>query len=143
MSIGFCLQETRAADWMAIVYLRFLHGVSPLVFIMITALLVLITINWIMNVAVVAITVPVSLFAASHIGLAPDVMLFASLAAAGMPFLLLYGSAPNAIAYGSGQFTSAEFFRAGIPASLLLMAVLGVFIWFIWPLMGMPVLAPH
>ena len=67
-------------------------------------------------------------------------ILFASLVSAGMPFLLLVGAAPNAIAYGSGQFTSAEFFEAGIPASLLLMLVLGMFVWLIWPAMGMPIL---
>ena len=53
---------------------------------------------------------------------------------------LLVGAAPNAIAYGSGQFTTAEFFKAGIPASILLLVVLSVFVWIIWPAMGMPVL---
>ena len=55
-------------------------------------------------------------------------------------FLLLVGAAPNAIAYASGQFTTKQFFVAGIPASVLLMAVLAFFVWLIWPAMGMPVL---
>ena len=59
---------------------------------------------------------------------------------AGMPFLLLVGAAPNAIAYESKQFSSGLFFLAGVPASVLLMGVLGLFVWLIWPLMGMPVL---
>jgi len=59
-----------------------------------------------------------------------------------MPFLLLVGAAPNAIAYASGQFTTKEFFKAGVPASVLLLAVLAVFVWVIWPMMGMPVLQP-
>jgi C4-dicarboxylate-specific signal transduction histidine kinase len=33
-----------------------------------------------------------------------------------------------------------EFFLAGVPASLLLLAVLALFVWLIWPAMGMPVL---
>ena len=66
-------------------------------------------------------------------------MLFASLVVAGMPFLLLVGAAPNAIAYESKQFTSGQFFLSGIPASVLLMVVLAVFVRFVWPLMGMPV----
>jgi sodium-dependent dicarboxylate transporter 2/3/5 len=70
---------------------------------------------------------------------APEVVLFASLVTAGMPFLLLVGAAPNAIAYGSRQFTPREFFTAGLPASMLLMAVLAAFVWLVWPLMGMPV----
>jgi sodium-dependent dicarboxylate transporter 2/3/5 len=57
-----------------------------------------------------------------------------------MPFLLLVGAAPNAIAYASTQFTTREFFTAGLPASLLLMVLLGVFVWLIWPAMGMPVM---
>jgi sodium-dependent dicarboxylate transporter 2/3/5 len=57
-----------------------------------------------------------------------------------MPFLFLVGAAPNAIAYSSKQFTTAEFFLAGIPASLLLIAVLALFVWLIWPAMQMPVL---
>jgi sodium-dependent dicarboxylate transporter 2/3/5 len=70
---------------------------------------------------------------------APEVILFASLAAAGMPFLLLVGAAPNAIAYESRQFTSGEFFVAGIPASIILVVVIGIFVSLIWPVMGMPV----
>jgi len=57
-----------------------------------------------------------------------------------MPFLLLIGAAPNAIAYESKQFTSGEFFRNGIVMSIILMVVLTVFVGVIWPLMGMPVL---
>ena len=98
--------------------------------------------NLIMNVAAIAISLPVALVIAPYLGVAPEVVMFGSLATAGMPFLLLVGAAPNAIAYESRQFSAGEFFKAGIPASILLMAVLGLFIWLIWPLMGMPVLLP-
>ena len=40
-----------------------------------------------------------------------------------MPFILLVGAAPNAIAYDSKQFTSGEFFMYGCLASVILMAV--------------------
>jgi sodium-dependent dicarboxylate transporter 2/3/5 len=92
-----------------------------------------------MNVAAIAISLPVALVVAPYLGVASEVILYVSLAAAGMPFLLLVGAAPNAIAYSSKQFTSGEFFKAGIPASILLMALLGLMILLIWPLMGMAV----
>ena len=57
---------------------------------------------------------------------------------AGMPFLLLVGAAPNAIAYDSGQFTTGEFFGWGVPASILLMVVVGVAVLVIWPIMACP-----
>jgi sodium-dependent dicarboxylate transporter 2/3/5 len=95
-----------------------------------------------MNVAAIAISLPVALVIAPYLGVAGEVVLFASLACAGMPFLLLVGAAPNAIAYDSGQFTSGEFFKWGILASILLMLVLALFVSVIWPLMGMAVTLP-
>jgi len=73
---------------------------------------------------------------------ASEVILFAALVVAGMPFLLLVGAAPNAIAYDSKQFTTGEFFLWGIPASIILMLVTGFFVYFVWPLMGMKVTLP-
>jgi sodium-dependent dicarboxylate transporter 2/3/5 len=139
MSIGFCLWETGAAQWMAIEWLNLLKNAHWFVFIMGLALFVLIMTNLIMNVAAIAITLPVALVLAPYLGVAPEVVLFSSLVVAGMPFLLLVGAAPNAIAYESRQFTPGEFFLRGIPASIILLAVLAVFVGFIWPMMGMPV----
>jgi sodium-dependent dicarboxylate transporter 2/3/5 len=141
MSIGFCLWETGAAKWLAIQWLVLFQNAPWFVFIMGTALFVLVMTNLIMNVAAIAISLPVALVIATYLGVSPEVILFSSLVAAGMPFLLLVGAAPNAIAYESRQFSSGEFFVAGIPASILLMTVLAIFVWQIWPLMGMPVVA--
>jgi sodium-dependent dicarboxylate transporter 2/3/5 len=141
MSIGFCLWETGAANWIAVEWLVLFQNAPAFVFIMAIAFFVLMMTNFIMNVAAIAISLPVALVIAPYLHVAPEVILFGSLATAGMPFLLLVGAAPNAIAYESKQFTSGEFFIAGIPASIVLMAVLALFVWVIWPLMGMPVLA--
>ena len=142
MSIGFCLWQTGAAKWLAVQWLVMFEKAPWFVFVLAITFFVLIMTNFIMNVAAIAISIPVALVLAPYLNVAPEVILFASLTAAGMPFLLLVGAAPNAIAYGSKQFTSGEFFLYGIPASLLLMVVIGIFVKFIWPLMGMPVLLP-
>jgi sodium-dependent dicarboxylate transporter 2/3/5 len=139
MSIGFCLWETGAASWMAIQWLGVLQHAGWFIFVMGIAFFVLMMTNFIMNVAAIAISLPVALVIAPYLGVAPEVVFFASLATAGMPFLLLVGAAPNAIAYESKQFTTGQFFVAGVPASVLLMVVLAVFVKFVWPLMGMPV----
>ncbi len=139
MSIGFCLWETGAAEWLAIEWLNILKNASWFIFIMGVAFFVLIMTNFIMNVAAIAISLPVALVIAPYLGVAPEVVLFSALVVAGMPFLLLVGAAPNAIAYESRQFTTGEFFMYGIPASAVLMIVLGFFVAFIWPMMGMPI----
>ena len=140
MSIGFCLWQTEAANWLAVNWLAMFKEAHWFVFVIGITFFVLVMTNFIMNVAAIAISLPVALVIAPYLGVAPEVILFAALVAAGMPFLLLVGAAPNAIAYESKQFTSGEFFKYGIPASVLLMVVIGLFVYFVWPLMGMPIL---
>jgi sodium-dependent dicarboxylate transporter 2/3/5 len=142
MSIGLCLWHTGAAEWLAIKWLSLFEDAHWMIFVMGIAAFVLVMTNVIMNVAAIAISMPVALLIAPYVGIAPEVVLFASLVTAGMPFLLLVGAAPNAIAYASNQFTTGEFFRAGVPASILLMVVLAMFVWLIWPAMGMPIVVP-
>lgn len=69
-------------------------------------------------------------------------IVFVALVTVGMPFMLLVGAAPTAIAYNSKQFTSGEFFAAGIPASIMLMALDALAVLLIRPLLGMPVTLP-
>ena len=140
MSLGYCLVQTGAADWMAVNAVSMMQTAPALVFVIGVAFFVMIMTNLIMNVAAIAICLPVALKIAPYLGVSGEVILFSSLVAAGMPFLFLVGAAPNAIAYESKQFTSGEFFKAGIPASLLLMVVVALFVILIWPMMGMEVL---
>lgn len=139
MSIGFCLWKTGAAQWMAVNWLVMFQKAHWLVFVLSIATFVLIMTNFIMNVAAIAISLPVSLVIAQYLGVAPDVIFYASLVTAGMPFVLLIGAAPNAIAYESKQFTPGEFFKYGIPASVILIIVLGIALVTVWPLLGMPI----
>ncbi len=139
MSIGYCLWDTGAAQWLAIKWLVLFRTAHWFVFVLGIAFFVLIMTNFIMNVAAIAISLPVALVIAPYLHVTPEVVLFASLVTAGMPFLTLVGAAPNAIAYESKQFSAGEYFVLGIPASVILLAVLGFFILTIWPLMGMPI----
>ncbi|MBW2487633.1 MAG: SLC13/DASS family transporter [Deltaproteobacteria bacterium] len=139
MSIGNCLWQTGAASWMAVNWLAMFQEAHWFVFVMSIAFFVMIMTNVIMNVAAIAISLPVALVIAPYLGVAGEVILFAALVTAGMPFLLLVGAAPNAIAYDSGLFTTAEFFLYGIPASIILMIITGFAVFVLWPMMGMPV----
>jgi sodium-dependent dicarboxylate transporter 2/3/5 len=142
MSIGFCLWETGAAKWLAVNWLQLFKDAPGIVFVLGMAFFVMIMTNFIMNVAAIAISLPVALVVAPYLGVAGEVILFSSLVTSGMPFLLLVGAAPNAIAYNSKQFTTGEFVMYGIPASILLMGVTWLAVSVIWPLMGMATRVP-
>ncbi|MCW8854216.1 MAG: SLC13 family permease [Gammaproteobacteria bacterium] len=139
MSIGFCLWETGAAKWLAINWLGMFHDSGWFVFVLGISFFIMVMTNFIMNVAAIAISLPVALVLAPYLGVAPDVVLYSALIVSACPFLLLVGAAPNAIAYDSKQFTTGQFFMAGIPASLVLMAVVALAVGIIWPLMGMSI----
>lgn len=139
MSIGFCLWKTGAAQWMAVEWLVMFQHAHWLIFVLSVATFVLILTNFIMNVAAIAISLPVSLVIAQYLGVAPEAVFYASLVTAGMPFVLLIGAAPNAIAYDSKQFTTGQFFGYGIVPSIILIAFLGLALLTFWPLLGMPV----
>lgn len=87
--------------------------------------------NFIMSVAVIA----------KCLGVAPEVIMYASLLIVGMPFVLPIGEAPNAITYDSKQFTTGKFFKHGMAMSIILLVVLGIAMVTIWPMLGMPILA--
>ncbi len=140
MSIGFCLWQTGAAQWMAVEWLLLFQKAHWLVFVLSVATFVLVLTNFIMNVAAIAISLPVSLVIAQYLGVAPEPIFYASLVTAGMPFVLLIGAAPNAIAYESKQFTTGEFFGYGLLPSVILIAFLAIALLVIWPLLGMPIL---
>jgi sodium-dependent dicarboxylate transporter 2/3/5 len=137
MSIGFALWKTGAAQWMAINWLTMFQGAHWLFFVLAIAVLVLVMTNFIMNVAAIAITLPVALVIAGYLGVNPYLVLYASVAMASLPLMLLIGAAPNAIAYQSRQFTTGQFFLTGIAGSVLVLAVLVLFIFTVWPLEGM------
>jgi sodium-dependent dicarboxylate transporter 2/3/5 len=139
MSIGFCLWDTGAASWLAINWLAMFEEANWFLFVMAMSFFVMVMTNFIMNVAAIAISLPVALVIAPYLGVAPEVILFASLTVSACPFLLLVGAAPNAIAYDSRQFTAGQFFMVGIPGSLLLMAVVALAVAIIWPFMNMPI----
>jgi len=140
MSIGFCLWQTHAAEWLAVNWLALFKNAPSVVFILGIAFFVMVMTNFIMNVAAIAISLPVALVIAPYLGVAGEVIFFSSLATAGMPFFLLIGAAPNAIAYGSKQFTAGEFFRYGIMASVVLMVAVWLMVTVVWPIQGLPIL---
>jgi sodium-dependent dicarboxylate transporter 2/3/5 len=137
MSMGFALWQSGAAQWMAIKWLSLLQGAPWLFFVLGVAVLVIIMTNFVMNVAAIAITLPVALVIAQYLGVNPQLILYVATAAAGMPMLLLIGAAPNAMAYESKQFSTGEFFTAGIPGTILVLVIMTIFAFTYWPLIGL------
>ncbi len=139
MSLGACMWQTGAAHWLGVHVALFIGPAHWLAFVLGLSLVVLLLTNFVVNVAVLAFLLPVALVVGPYVGSSPEVVLYATLAAAGLPLLLLIGAAPNAMAFESRQFTPGEFLRAGLPATALVMLVIAAHVLWIWPLLGMSV----
>ena len=72
MSIGFCLWQTGAAEWMAVNWLAMFKNAHWLVFVVSVAFFVMILTNFIMNVAAIAIAMPVALVISKYLGVDPN-----------------------------------------------------------------------
>lgn len=138
MSIGFALWKTGAAQWMAIKWLALFQHAHWLVFVLAMAFLVMVLTNFIMNVAAISITLPIALVMAGYMHVNPELVLFACTSMAAVPYMLLIGAAPNAIAYESRQFSTGEFFAYGTVISVITIGILALVILGIWPLLGIP-----
>ena len=68
MSIGLCLWETGAAKWLAINWLVMFQKANWFIFVMGIAFFVMVMTNFIMNVAAIAISLPVALVIAPYLG---------------------------------------------------------------------------
>ncbi|MBF0564107.1 MAG: SLC13/DASS family transporter [Nitrospirae bacterium] len=139
VALGSCLIGTGAAMWLAVKTLPLvLHLYWP---VLVAALSVffMVTANFVINMAVMALVLPVTLYWAPYAGLSAEVLFFTAIVSSAMPFSLRAGYAPNAIAFESGQFTPREFLLTGIGANLLLFIALCLAVWLIWPAMGMPI----
>lgn len=142
ISLSFCIWQTGAARWMGLKIFVLIGQMHWAAFIPVAAIIVLLLTNFIINVAVLALAIPVLLVTAQSFGIHPELVVYACLAAAGMPFILLTGAAPNAIAFESRQFTKREFFVHGSVLSVFLIALLTGAVTLIWPWLGMGAASP-
>jgi sodium-dependent dicarboxylate transporter 2/3/5 len=137
ISIGYALWESGAAKWMAVHFLVLFKDSHWAIFFTAVVFLMILMTNFIMNVAAIAIVLPIALEMSTYLQVNPLLITYASAFAAALPLLLLIGAAPNAIAYESRQFQQSEFFRAGVVGSVISIVLIVLFALTIWRVLGL------
>ncbi|MBR29613.1 MAG: SLC13 family permease [Rhodobacteraceae bacterium] len=84
------------------------------------------------NVATTLIAAPIGLGVAQAIGAPPDPFLMGVAVAASCAFLTPIGHKNNTIIMGPGGYRFADYWRMGLPLELLVLAVAGPVVWWIW-----------
>lgn len=125
LSISAALTETGVTGWLS-TQLVALQG-APLIVIVLTITVLLIAVSEMMNnVATVTAFLPILTAVAATMQINPLLILVPATLAASCAFMLPGASAPNAIAYGTGQLKVRDMVKAGFLLDVLsVLAIVG------------------
>lgn len=121
--LGLALEQTRAAPWLAVHILDLLGTPAPLVFLFVVGLISTVITLLVSNVGATVLLVPLVVDMAGEIGTDPRLAALVVGLAASNSFILPTHQV-NALYMGPGGYTSRDFVKAGIPMSLVFLAVM-------------------
>lgn len=135
LTMGSALQQTGGATWLAEGILSITDADNH--FILTTSVLVLtVVLTQIMSDGgTAAVVAPVTLGIASLSGYNLADMGMITAIGAAFSFILVVGTPPNVITYGSGVFRAKDLARAGVPLVLLSLLMTWLAVTFYWPML--------
>lgn len=132
--ISDALRTTGVTDLLAsglTVVAREIPSYAALLMIMIVAMLVTPFLN---NAATVLVLAPIAAGLAQNLGLRPDAFLMAIAVGAGSDFLTPIGHQCNTLVMGPGGYSFGDYWRLGLPLSIIVAIAGTALIMLVWPL---------
>ena len=134
LPMGIAMTKTGATamlgDWM----IRQLGPANPMLLLAGLVFIALLFSQVMNGAAVAAVVAPIAIGAAQHIGADPRAMAMGVAMAASMTFLTPLGHPVNVLVMGSGSYRFQDFFKVGLPLTILLISVMLALFPLIWPL---------
>lgn len=121
------------AGWLSVAA----HGLPPIGALGLMLVAAMAVTPFLNNAATVLVMAPIAASLAGHLGLSPDPFLMAVAVGAGCDFLTPIGHQCNTLVMGPGGYRFGDYWRLGLPLSLLVVVLGTVAIALVWPL------APH
>ncbi len=136
VSLGYQLETSGAAVWLARVFLDLLGGIADLGLLLAIVLLMALFTNTMSSGAAVAVLGPVTLQMATLSGTSPLSVGFVTALASAFSYLTVFAAPAAMIAYGSGRLRPGDFARAGARLLIASVIILLLLAQFYWPLLG-------
>lgn len=133
LPVGEALETTGGADLIAAQVVRF-GAISPVAVVAALLVLVMLLSNVVNNAAAAVIAAPIGLHIASALEVSPDPLLMAVAIGASLPLLTPIGHQSNILVMAPGGYRFGDYWRLGLPVSLLTVAVGTAVIVSVWPL---------
>jgi sodium-dependent dicarboxylate transporter 2/3/5 len=137
LTLARALESSGAAAWLATAALRLLAHPSPAAVVAVLApLMVLLRVGFVNNLGMIALGLPLAFTLARGWGLDPVWVGLIVVMTAGPGFLLPTQTPTGMITLGYEYYTTRDYLRSGLPASLVLLALVAFCALVYWPLIG-------
>ena len=134
LPIGFALQQSGAAEFLAQHTLGRMGDLDPVLVLAVVYLLALVLSELMSNAAAAVLLVPIVVSAAMGMGLSPTPFLVAVAFAASTSFSTPVGYQTNTMVYSIGDYRFTDFMRVGIPLNVIFWILGVILIPRFWPL---------
>ena len=132
--LGEVMSQSGAALWLA--KHAFEGTASPIIFLLLVAILSTVLTNFMSNSAVIAVLLPPALSMSDTYGISPSMVAMTVILTSNFAFMLPIGTPASAVAYSSRFISIREMVRTGSLLSLLGMVAFATLLFFYWPLLG-------
>lgn len=134
LPMGIAMTKTGAAanlgNWMVATF----GSANPMTLLAGLAVLAMLLSQVMNSAAVAAIVAPIAVGAAQEIGVDPRAMAMGVALASSMTFLTPLGHPVNVLVMGPGAYRFRDFFKVGLPLTLLLLLIMMALFPILWPL---------
>jgi len=134
LPLGDAIQTTGAADTIAQLILRLSGVLSPSMIVGLLMLVTMLLTNLINNAAAAVLMAPIGVSLAVGLGVSIDPMLMAVAVASSCAFMTPIGHQSNTLIMGPGGYRFGDYWKMGLPVSILFLIVGTPLILLIWPL---------
>ena len=131
--IGIALEESGLADAASRMLIARVHGLSPLVALIVLYLVTMVLAELLSNATVAVLVTPVAVALAESLSVSPRPFLVAVMMAASAAFSTPFGYQTNVIVYQMGGYRYMDFVRVGLPLNLITCATAIVAIQLFFP----------
>lgn len=134
LPLGLAMTKTGATALFATGMTRLLHPFGALALLLGLLILTVLLSQAMKGAAVSAVVAPIAIQAAQQFGVDPRAMAMGVALATSLAFITPLGHPVNILMMGPGGYTFKDFFKVGLPLTILSFVVIMVFLPLFWPL---------
>ena len=134
LPLGLALTTTGAAAWLGQILIQAFGGFGPLILLSVFYLVAMLLTQFVSGQAAAVIVAPIALSAAIQIHSNPYAFAMAAALACSTAFMTPIAHPVNLLVMGPGGYTPRDFFKVGLPLTIVVFIVMLIVLPRVWPL---------